>query len=119
MIVKKTDRSHSDDCYHEVMALFLALREVGGFSLHRAEMKGGECRAEPIDFMADVEIKAKRALSNDRYALGEWEMVLRDPSKYPMVSPVTREKLGRTFEAHDLDVSGAYRMLYFKVKNNK
>ena len=116
MNAKQTEGSYGDT-YNDVFALYLTLNDIGDFTLRRAEMKGGECRAEPMDFMADVFLKSKRALSGDVYALGELEMVLRSPDKYPMVSPVTKATLGRTFERYGLGVDGPYKILYIRAKN--
>ena len=122
MTEQENELSHEDNVYMEVMALYAAIKDTpGSIKVRRAEMRQGEVQAEPIDFIIDVELKAKRALLEDpdpEYALVEWERVLADPLQYPFVPVVIREELGTAFEQNRLGVDGDYRMLYFKVKNH-
>jgi hypothetical protein len=114
--------SLADTTYHEVMALYAAIKDTpGAVRVERAEMRQGEVKALPIDFLIDVELKAKRALSKDidpAYAMQEWMHVVMAPEQYPFVPVVIREELGREFDAKRLGVDGDYRMLYFRVKNH-
>lgn len=108
--------------YGEVMALYAALQDAGGFQVRRADMKQGEVKAEPMDFCIDVELKAKRALltgNPDYYAVGEWVTVMYHPDTYAQVSVSTREVLGLAFEKGRLGIDGDYRTLFFRVKNQQ
>lgn len=118
MIAKKIEGSHSDT-YNEVMALFYYLKDGPTPTVRRAEMKGGECRAEAIDFLADVEVKAARTLADDPYALGAWWGILRKPENYPTMPVKTRERLGKVFEETRLGPSGDYKSLFFKAVNGR
>lgn len=114
--------STRDTVYAEVMALYAAIKDTPGcIRVRRAEYRQGEVQAEPIDFIIDVELKAKRALLQDpdpEYALVEWSRVLDNPEQYPFLPVVIREALGQAFNINRLGVDGDYRMLYFKVKNH-
>ncbi|SRR6266705_365163 len=112
--------SHEDRVFGEVMALYNAIKDTPGImKVRRAEMRQGEVKALPIDFVIDVELKAKRALLNDPYGQTEWSIVLGSPDQYQGISVLTREILGREFNSCNLGVEGAYRMLYWRAKNNK
>ena len=112
MTEKKVEGSHFDEVFHQVMALYTALQEAGQFPVKRAEMKQGECAATAVDFCADVELKARREISENLYAWLSWANVLRDPETYPRLHIGIREQLGMTFEAHRLGADGDYRSLY-------
>lgn len=111
--------SHEDNVYREVMALYAAIKDTPGvIRVRRAEMRQGEVQAEPIDFIIDVELKAKRALQRVPVGIKAWFFVLDNPDRYAGLPVGVREELGKEFNASRLGVDGAYRMLYFRVKNN-
>lgn len=82
-------------------------------------MKSGHVQELPIDFLMDVEIKAKRTLADDPYALGAWWGILRKPENYPTMPVKTRERLGKVFEETRLGPSGDYKSLFFKAVNGR
>ncbi len=109
----------------EVMALFAAIKDTPGvLKVRRAEMRQGEVRSEPIDFCIDVELKAKRAIMaqfdpyNPTRIFNEWFKVLDNPENYLTLPMDIREVIGREFELCGLGVDGAYKLLYWRVKNN-
>ena len=106
-----TDKQ-TDKAYHEVLALYTALREANDFKVRRAEIRSGETPAQAIDFKCDVEVKASRALLSDPYALALWNNVVREPEQYPRLPELVREVLGKAFAEGDLGQNGAYRSLY-------
>jgi hypothetical protein len=102
--------------YENTMSLYAALKDTS-FDLRRAEYKNNGVAAVPIDFICDIEIKARRYLSTAQYPL--WAVVLIDPESYKYVPERIRQTLGRVFEQNKLDMSGDYKKLYFMVKNQK
>lgn len=83
-------------------------------------MKSGEIQAEPIDFVCDIELKAKIALSNiSRGAWDEWQKVLDDPDSYELLPEDLRMVLGFTFGTNLLGVDGDYRRLYWRAKQEQ
>jgi len=114
------ERSQSDETFHEVMALYSAIMDnPGSIKIVRAEMRQGEVKSTCLDFKIDVELKAKRAIVYDPFAQSEWAEVMAEPNKYESVSEFTRKALGKAFNEYGLGVDGAYKMLYWRTKNNK
>lgn len=124
MSLNNERQSRADRIYHEVMALYLALKDdPNGIRVKRAEMRQGEVKAEPIDFIADVEIKASRYInslitSKDIVRL-MWQSVVKYPDTYPYLYVTIREDLGKAFDKGRLGVDGDYKMLFFRAKNNQ
>lgn len=117
MVANKSERSHYDEVFNNVMALYFTLQGSGSLKVNRVDMKQGEAKAEPLDFTIDVEIKAKRSLYGLPYVELEWLASLRNEDR---ILPIgVRELLGKTFEDNNLGVDGHYRMLYYRTKNNK
>lgn len=101
------------------MALFSLLRGSNTIRVRRADMKSGELIPEPIDFVCDIEIKAKRALTGNPGAIAEWQKVLDDPDSYELLPEDLRMVLGFTFSTNLLGVDGDYRKLYWRVKQEQ
>ena len=116
MTEKKVEAAIYQDCFLNVMALFTALQGQSSRGVRRAELKQGEVIAEAIDFLADVEIKAKRTLSHHEYGA---LMYLVNVDRYDEFSIDLQCQLGQVFLEHDLNYDGAYRVLYFRAKNNQ
>jgi len=112
MSVIEKEVSPGNKIFLEVMGLYSALKSAGQFVVKRAEMKQGECAALAIDFTADVEIKARRAIGDDLYAWLNWTKVLRDPEVYPSLPLSIKETLGLAFDKGRLGPYGDYRSLY-------
>ena len=97
--------------YENVRALYLITKEAQeerGLPLRRAAIRSnGEVAAESIDFLCDVEIKAKRVL----YSI-EFDM-FREGLDLPLTAKIA---LGEVFYRCRLGVGGDYKSLYFHVK---
>lgn len=106
-----------EDVFFNVFALYYALRsENRPQSVRRAELKQGEVTAEGIDFIADVEIKSKRVLAPEQYRR---LMSLVEKDRYNDVPATYRQSLGSLFLRSDMNYDGAYRVLYYRAKNNR
>jgi hypothetical protein len=102
------------DCFLNVMALYTALKGQPSRGIRRAELKQGEVTPEAIDFLADVEIKAKRTLSSYDYTR---LMNLAGLDRYQEFPIDLQNELGQVFLANDLNYDGDYRVLYYRAKN--
>ena len=106
-----------EDVYSNVLALYTVLKSEGRpQSIRRAELKQGEVTAEAIDFTADVEIKAKRLLTPTQYRLF---MKFVAEEKYESVPKALKQSLGLLFLRSNMNYDGAYRVLYWRAKNNQ
>lgn len=99
-----------------VMTLYAVLKAQPSQSIHRAELRQGEVTAEAVDFMADVEIKAKRILSPAQYSLLMSHVA---EERIDSVPKDVQEQLGLMFLRSKLNYDGDYRVLYYKAKNNR
>jgi hypothetical protein len=104
------------DCFMNVLALYSALKGAPQRGVRRAELKQGEVIAEPIDFLADTEIKAKRSLGLLYYKV---LLQLAAEDAYALFPIDLQCQLGQEFLSHDMNYDGHYRVLYFRAKNNK
>jgi hypothetical protein len=113
----KTIETEYEDVFANVMALYNVLKsENRPQSLRRAELKQGSVTAEPIDFIADVEIKSKRILNPTQYRL-VLKYAVED--RYESVPKVLQQALGKLFLNSGMNYDGDYRVLYFRAKNNQ
>lgn len=101
------------------MALYALLRTSNTIRVRRADMKSGEITAEPIDFVCDIEMKAKRILDQDWSALKEWQKVMDDPDSYDTLPLDVQTLLGFSFSVNQLGVDGDYRRLYWRAKQEQ
>jgi len=111
----KSQAQRNEEVYTSVMALYAALKDIGQFRVKRAQVRQGEVPAEALDFICDVEIKAKRANIN---AIS-WHRILQYPETYLELSKEDKRALGKVFKCGQLDVGGPYKKLYFKAKNQR
>lgn len=111
----KIQSQRNEETYTSVMALYAALKDIGQFRVKRAQVRQGEVPAEAIDFICDVEIKAKRSTVNPV----AWHRILTYPETYLELSKEDKRALGKVFKCGQLDVSGPYKKLYFKAKNQR
>jgi hypothetical protein len=112
----KIELMRAEDAYANVLALLLVLKANPTHILRRAELKQGEVTAEPLDFIADFHLKSKRALSSVHYEL----LVRLVNNGTPEILPTNlKQSLGRQFIKSKMDISGDYRVLYFRAKNNQ
>jgi hypothetical protein len=106
-----------EEVFYNVLALYHTLKgDNRPQSIRRAEMKQGEVTAEPIDFLADVEIKARRLLSPKYY---HFFLRVGSMGDYHIMPRELKQTLGLLFLRSDLNYDGAYRVLYFRAKNNQ
>lgn len=118
-----TGVSQAEQVFTEVLALYSVLKGSPIVKVKRAQMKGGEVAAEPLDFIMDVELKGDRVVaygSQHDYFL--WHLLKTDPEgltegRYE-VPAYLREMLGQSFLEHRLGIDGDYRTLYYRAKNN-
>ena len=108
-------KSRYDLVYGQVMALYAALREANEFRVRRAEMRQGEVKAEPIDYCADVDVKAVRALAQAGHSISLWHNTVEDPAQSHRVPVKIREMLGKAFDDGKLGPTGDYRALYARL----
>jgi hypothetical protein len=113
-----TDREKWKEGFQNVMALYCILKEPGTLRVKRAELKQGQVKPEPLDFLIDVEIKATRALT-DPYSEDMWENVLDDPNSYADLPLPIQHILGEAFLKGHLGPESDYKFLYFKVRNDQ
>lgn len=101
--------------FQDVMALYTALH-TSHLSVKRAKLNlRNQVNAEPIDFICDVEIKAKRALS---WAEWTWfERTSATPDGYTVLPRHLKQLLGKAFKEGGLHIDGDYKTLYFLAKN--
>lgn len=114
---EKNELLEFEDVYDNVMTLYTTLKESPRpKSIRRAELKQGEVSAEVIDFLADVDIKAKRILAPAQYIVFTR---LAEEGKHNCLPQVLRQSLGLAFLRSNLNYNGDYRVLYFRAKNNR
>jgi hypothetical protein len=113
---KQVETQTFKDVFLNVSALYSVLKGTPQQGVRRAELKQGEVTAEAIDFMADVEIKAKRVLNTLCYKV---YLALAQEGNYAIISSDIQCALGAAFLRGDLNYDGAYRVLYFRAKNNQ
>ncbi len=104
------------DVFLNVSALYSVLKGTPQQGVRRAELKQGVVTAEAIDFMADVEIKAKRTLTAPYCFVYLRSMLTGD---YALLPIDLQCELGEAFLRSDLNYDGAYRVLYYRAKNDR
>jgi len=117
MTFDEKQKAEALESFSSVMALYQALRgNPSALRVRRVATKGGEVVAEAIDFLIDIELKAGRVLSYPDYF--QW-LRLADTENYTLVPEENKVAMGRTWKEYGLTEEGAYRMLYFREKNNQ
>lgn len=97
---------HYEQVFDDVMALYEALL-TSNLRVRRAQLNlRGEVPAEPIDFICDVDIKAKRAGYHTAMLL------------LTSVPVSIKRVVGKAFLFGGLHLDGDYKTLYFRVKNS-
>jgi hypothetical protein len=91
-----------------VLSLYRHYRGLN-LRVRRAEMRGGEVRADELDMVCDVDLAAKRALSQVEYLL----FIRLSITNPKMLSEAVRVKLGEAFK--HLDETGDYRELFWRA----
>lgn len=104
------------EVFQNVLTLYTVLKAQPSQSIRRAELRQGEVTAEAVDFIADVEIKTKRALTPAQYRL---LMISVSNEALENVPRDVQQQLGLMFLRSKLNFDGDYRVLYYKAKNNR
>lgn len=117
-IYSKTQERDYNNMFSCVMALYTALQDGReSLRLKRAEIKqNGEVEAVALDFLIDVELKGERSLP---YPEGRMFVRVAQAGNYDILSSEMKTFLGNVFMEYGLGPEGAYRMLYFKTKNEQ
>lgn len=103
--------------FNNVMALYDTFNQQRGtLRGKRAEYNGYEVEALPIDFVADVEIKAKRALPAPVHFMF---LRLASEGALELLPEAAKIILGRTFKEYSMGVDGSYSRLYYTTKNEQ
>jgi len=76
----------------------------------------GEVRAEAIDFLADVELKARRVLSPQEFKAFLERVHTETTDKTPVSIQML---LGELWNRYDLNFDGPYGSLYFMIRNEQ
>ena len=107
---------YSEETFKNVIALYTSLVENRqNMRAKQAELNmNGEVTAEPMDFLFDCEMKAKRVLTQRQYTFFR----VFSENGMPQLIPVDIQlALGTVWYETKLDIDGPYRSLYFRVKN--
>ena len=103
--------------FNNVVALYTALKhDTSSLRIKQAIYRADEVQAQPLDFVLDIEIKAKRLLGQTIYDLF-LRSVFND--NLELMPEYMRETLGREWISYGLGPDGTYRRLYYTVKNEQ
>jgi len=105
------------EAFNAVTALYSILKSNSmSLRVKQVVYRADEAECLPIDFIIDIETKAKRTVGQRFY-----DMFLRAVynENLELLSETLREALGRTFLEYGLGPDGAYRRLYYKNKNDQ
>lgn len=103
--------------FSSVMALYQVFNESRDTHRpKRTEFICDEVPALPIDFMIDVELKAKRVLPPFMLSMF---LRLTENSTLELLPEAAKVMLGKVWMEYGLGVEGGYKSLYFKVKNEQ
>jgi hypothetical protein len=113
---KRNEEQTYTDVFCNVAALYATLKQGEPYVIHRAELRQNVVTAEPVDFLADFELKARRTLNPTQYRL---VLKYTNEERYQSIPKEIQQALGKVFLEADMDVSGAYRVLFYKAKNGR
>jgi hypothetical protein len=106
--------------FNSVVALYYIVKPralaMGRGLVRQVVMRDGEAEALPIDFIIDVELKAKRAIGQPFFDL--WQRAVYNENT-EILPEYMRETLGRIWKEYGLTPEGTYAKLYFNVKNRQ
>lgn len=108
--------TRAENVFRNVSALYATLIEGRNqMRVRRVELNmNNEVSAEPLDFLCDVESKAKRTLSPRQYTLFQ---CFAKASATQLTSLEVQLALGEIWYKTGLDLDGTYASLYFRIKN--
>jgi hypothetical protein len=114
--VSRAQKQTPTETYDAVLALYIVLRGTpGALKVRRAQWRQDEVAPEALDFCIDVELKSKRTAG---LYYGMWHRLAN--AEHPeLLPPWLKEELGHTYAEYGLSEEGAYRKLFFKVKNDQ
>jgi hypothetical protein len=116
-INEAAQKERNMDNFNAVVALYSILKfNATALRVKQVVYRADEVDAQPIDFVVDVEIKAKRLLGEPIYMVFLRAVFNEDLDILP---ENTREALGCYWHSYGLSVDGAYRRLYYSVKNEQ
>jgi hypothetical protein len=105
------------EAFNNVTALYSILKaNTQALRPKQVLYRADEAETLPIDFVIDVEVKAKRLLGESIY-LVFLRAVFNE--NLEILPEYTREALGRQWLSYGLGPEGAYRKLFFAVKNEQ
>lgn len=114
-VVSKSERDMEK--FNNVIALYSILKaNTASLRVKQAIMRADEMDPLPIDFVIDVETKAKRLLGEPIYNLFLRAVFNENLELLP---EYTREALGHEWSSYGLGPEGWYRKLYFRIKNEQ
>jgi len=116
--VIETKERNPVDVYRNVVSLYGILQgRRHHLRIRRAALNlRGEVKAEPIDFIADVELKAKRILEPVEFEMFQRLVLQGEPELLP---PGLQRDLGEIWNRYGLNFDGPYSSLFFQVKNEQ
>jgi hypothetical protein len=115
--IEVTQKQSQMEAFDNVVALYSLLKANStSLRVKQAVYRQDEVEAQPLDFLIDVEVKVKRAVGQQFY-----EVFLRAVynENTEILSETLRERLGGVFIEYGLTPDGAYRRLYYSVKNDQ
>ena len=105
------------EAFASTIALYSVLKSNSmSLRVKQVVYRADEAEALPVDFLIDVELKAKRTVGQRFYEMFQRAVYNEN---LDLLSEVLREALGRTFLEYGLGPDGAYARLYYKVKNDQ
>lgn len=117
LTIDKTRKQSWIEVFNNVVALYqVFLENRASLRTKRAAYRCDEVEALPIDFMADVEVKSKRALPEPLHFMFLRLAAIGSLDVLPEAAKII---LGKTWDEYGLGVDGAYKTLYFKTKNDQ
>lgn len=103
--------------FNSVAALYSVLKSnASALRVKQAIMRADELEPLPLDYIIDVETKARRLLGEPIYNLFLRAIFNENLDLLP---EYTREAMGRDWISYGLGPEGTYRKLYFRVKNEQ
>jgi hypothetical protein len=105
------------ESFNSTVALYYVLKS-NSMSLRAKQTvyRAGEIEQQPLDFLIDVELKAKRLLGQPYYDLFLRTVYNENTEVLP---EYMRVALGKVFAEYNLGPDGAYSTLYFVIKNSQ
>lgn len=117
LTINETQKQRWFEEFSVVSALYQVFNE-GRESLRtkQAIYRCDEVEGLPLDFLFDVELKAKRVLPGPLYYMF---LRLASSGNLAVLPDAAKILLGKVWEEFGLGVEGSYRTLYFKTKNDQ